>query len=364
MYPSVLLKREGHEEKTKEIFKLLKSDEMFNDVTLESDDGKHIKAHKVILGYSSPYLKSVMLANQKSEDPIVMSVDFVHLNSLIEYIYLGQTKVEVTKVNEFLRIGNNLQIRGLWTAGNIEKSFKGGKTEITPVKQESVTETEISWEGDLKVNQNNETKSESNKYICKDCGFCGKERIELKRHRKARHGRKVEQVQCDKCGFVGTRNAMAQHKLLHDGAQLFCDKCNYTSRKPCHMNEHIKNIHEPLYVYCDQCAYHTKRARTLKKHKEQEHEGKLFKCNECDYIARISDRLEDHKKGIHEGQRYQCDQCEYNCIYRGPMLQHKKVVHEGVRFDCNICDYKATRSSNLQAHVRTVHMNEKRKSRT
>ena len=104
---TVLLKIDNHGERTRDIFKHLKSDKMFTDVTLASEDGNTITAHKVILAYSSPYLYSILQTNSL-DSPVTLPVKYVHLQSLVEYIYLGETRVEVLMVKEFLEVAKKL----------------------------------------------------------------------------------------------------------------------------------------------------------------------------------------------------------------------------------------------------------------
>ena len=117
--PVVLIKRNNHGERKRDIFNHINSDKKFTDVTLASEDGNTIAAHKVILAYSSLYLYSILQAEQASFDsPVILPVKYKHLQSLVEYIYLGETKVEVDGVKEFLEVAKKLQISGLWSLNN------------------------------------------------------------------------------------------------------------------------------------------------------------------------------------------------------------------------------------------------------
>ena len=363
-FPAILLKRDHHAERTRDVFKQLKNDKMFTDVTLASDDNKTISAHKAILGYSSPYLYSILNAKERSsENTVSLPVKYLHLQSLVEYIYLGETRVEVSQVKEFLDIANRLQIRGLWFN---DKDNKNTAAISEDLKKECMMDETLKPQLSSKEFKTNDTKSQKEanfeeKYSCNECEFKASLKRDLKNHKEALHTKVAETIQCEECGYIGTKSGLYNHKLLHAGVKLFCDRCDYSTLKSYHLKEHTKNIHEPAYVYCDECVFQTKRLGKLKTHKEQEHEGILFECNVCEYKAKSLSRMEDHKKGIHEGNKYKCDQCEYTCVFKGPLLQHKQVNHDEVRYECNICKYKATRSGNLRAHERAVHMNEKRK---
>ena len=378
--PEILLKCDDHRDKTMNIFKQLSSDDLFTDVTLASEDHKTIAAHKAVLGYSSPHLFSLLQANL-SEKTISLPVKHSYLQSMVEYMYLGETRVEVVDVKEFLHVANRFQIRGLWLGGKDEKydktksnlqSNSGRETEM--LREENV-ETQISpdkvkIEGyplpkytRFEENARNTTERGYMKYSCNQCVFRTTLKRNLKSHKETEHEKVIEKVQCEECGYIGNKNALKTHKLIHEGVKLQCDKCDYTTVKKFHLKQHVINMHDPVYFYCDQCAFRAKRMRYIKEHKAREHEGRLFMCDKCEFTAKFSARFEDHKRGVHDGIKYECDQCEYTCVFKGPMLQHKDVIHNKVRHACKMCDYKATRSSNLRAHERSVHMGEKRKHR-
>ena len=324
----------------------------------------------MILAYSSLYLYSILQAEKESFDsPVILPVKYVHLQSLVEYIYLGETRVEVSGVKEFLEVAKKLQISGLWPLNNDspDKSLQTSPQIVKPPVTKENNERVISicnQSVDRDIEIGKKGPKPKIEYSCQQCDFKAILKRDLKNHNELKHEKEVEKIQCEECGYICSKGAMYQHNLLHKGVELFCDRCNYTTFKSCHLKEHVKNIHEPEYSYCDQCVYHTKRVSKLKLHKEQEHEGKLFTCNLCEFTAKQLDRVEDHTKGIHEGNTYQCDQCNYISIFRRPMKQHKLVSHDKVRYACNVCGYQATRSGNLRAHERSVHMKEKQKSKT
>ena len=111
-FPKVSLKHEEHNKKTERIFKNLLSDTEFSDVTLVSADGSHHKGHKAILAHCSYYLHK-LFAKDSLQSTYHLPVQSSILVSLFEYIYLGQTKVEVAQINNFMKISDVLLIDGL-----------------------------------------------------------------------------------------------------------------------------------------------------------------------------------------------------------------------------------------------------------
>ena len=56
----------------------------FTDVTLVSDDNKHLSAHKIVLAASSPLLSEILLANQH-QDPVIYFPSVKH-EDLLAYM--------------------------------------------------------------------------------------------------------------------------------------------------------------------------------------------------------------------------------------------------------------------------------------
>jgi len=95
-------------------FKDVREDEDFSDVTLVSDDDKHMKANKVILAASSPVFRNIIKSNRHPH-PIVFLRGFksCYLEHLLDFIYLGEVQVPQEDLKEFLDAAEDLKINGL-----------------------------------------------------------------------------------------------------------------------------------------------------------------------------------------------------------------------------------------------------------
>ena len=328
----IQLKCEDHGSKTRYVFKHLANDDKFTDVTLVSEDGTSFPVHRAIVGFSSPYLYSIF-EERNSEKIVEFPVKASFLRSMLEYIYLGETRVEVTVMKEFLDVANRFQIQGIWLDEDT-------KDETEPKIYRPKQETNL---------------SDKLKHCCNICVLQFETKNDLRNHRSTKHQKVAEKIQCEECGYIGTKNALNQHKLLHSGVMLSCNICEYSTVKSIHLKEHVKNVHKPVYIFCDKCSFRAKTTRYLKGHNEREHEGKIYMCDKCEYKTKFSERFVDHTNGVHEGVKYNCDQCDYTSTFRAPMLNHKKIKHSDIRYPCKYCTYIATRSYNLRSHERKSH---------
>ena len=109
-------------------------DDQFQDVTLASDDGRLVLAHKVVLSASSSIFKKIIL-HQPSKQPspfiFCRGVKYEELQSLLEFIYLGQTSLNSDHVQRFLSVAEDFGIRGIAALSNNLQQNQKPDTDIT-----------------------------------------------------------------------------------------------------------------------------------------------------------------------------------------------------------------------------------------
>ena len=107
--------------------------EEFTDVTLICDDQREIHAHKVVLSACSPVLKAI-LQRKDYGIPIVYlkGINFPEMESILQFMYLGQTTVEQQRITSFLDVAKNLEIKELSKNIKVQKPATTGTTTIRP----------------------------------------------------------------------------------------------------------------------------------------------------------------------------------------------------------------------------------------
>ena len=102
-------------------FGLLRQDEDFTDVTLASEDGQQIEAHKVILAASSPFFQTLLKKNKHAHPLIYMrGIKSAELVAIVDFLYYGETNIYQDNLDSFLNIAEELSLRGL--AGGTEEN--------------------------------------------------------------------------------------------------------------------------------------------------------------------------------------------------------------------------------------------------
>ena len=102
------------QENTKDAFVNLRGDKHFSDVTLVSEDGQQMEAHRVILAASSLFFKMLLEGNQHPHPLIYMrGVKSEDLLAIVDFLYCGEANINQDYLDSFLAIAEELQLKGL-----------------------------------------------------------------------------------------------------------------------------------------------------------------------------------------------------------------------------------------------------------
>ena len=103
MSEKLCLQWNDFQENVNSAFRSLRNDKEFTNVTLASEDGQEIEAHKVILAASSPIFDN-LLQKSKHNHPLIYlrgfeSKDFV---SILDFVYFGEANVNQEDFDSFV----------------------------------------------------------------------------------------------------------------------------------------------------------------------------------------------------------------------------------------------------------------------
>merc|ERR1712055_111144 len=94
-------------------FRIVREDQRLFDVTLVTDDGQHIQAHKLILSAGSHFFNDIFLkSNQTSILIYLNGINSAQLKYLLDFIYNGEASIGQEELKEFLETGKELQVKG------------------------------------------------------------------------------------------------------------------------------------------------------------------------------------------------------------------------------------------------------------
>ena len=99
-------------------FRELRKYQEFADVTLACSDGQSVEAHRVVLSSGSFVFQDLLRKNKASHPLIYMrGLKTPDLNLIVDFLYQGEANVPQDRLNDFLALAEELQLKGLSVDG-------------------------------------------------------------------------------------------------------------------------------------------------------------------------------------------------------------------------------------------------------
>ena len=300
----------------------------FADVTLVTDDKQQIMAHQSILSACSSVFKNILQLDSSNTNPIIYlrGIQYSEMESIMQFIYLGEARFDEDRIGEFLMVSKNLEIKGLST--DLEKNEQTSSKKESMEDEYDFTEDDVDDDPSQTLNEDvaNGT-TDGGKYACK---------------------------QCDK--QFTTQSILKSHiQSKHEGVKYACDQCAYEATHQSNLKSHIQSVHEGVKYACDQCDKQFTKQDKLKDHTQATHDGIKYACNQCDSEFKHQRSLKTHIQSLHEGVNYACAQCPYQATQHSILRRHVRSKHEGVKFSCKQCDQQFARQDYLTVHIQFKH---------
>jgi len=300
------------EERTATMFDAFKSileTEEYLDVSLVSQDCKVVKAHRLMLSASSPFFRTLFASTGDNKELVVgqsirlylHGVMFRELQSIIEFIYKGETNVPAATLDTFIRAAKQLKVKGLT---NIDLG------DAAEVDTEAAEETEVPIERKgAKVAGRSASKKVPTTYSCGQCDFTSTSKDKMEMHEFSDHSDSNQGAKADKfkeeipmvnteVGFIKEEPDQSLNASDNFDNSTLSEHDSFIAPEP------IQKMEEeaPLEFPCAKCQYVGKTKVALTKHMKT-HSGaaprkSLYSCDVCDYRARSQENLDRHKKYI------------------------------------------------------------------
>ena len=266
------------------------TEKSFTDVTIACNDDKQIDAHRIILSSQSLFFKRILQVNGRRDILIYLpNVSSNDMETILEYLYLGQTEIGEQELEKFIILGKMFEI----------KSLMDLQLNLTSEPEVAKKIKETGYEGDgLLINKSLLKRQANGKYPCDQCDYQSVVRSGVRRHQEA----------------------------VHLGIKHPCNEC---PKEYCNSSElkcHIKSAHEGVFYQCDQCNKTFSQHKILLLH-EREHQGIITKCTQCGQNFKNVTALNYHVHKLHDGLKHVCDMCDFrtNRIHR--LKEHKGTIH-------------------------------------
>ena len=276
----------------KSMMKELMMNEDFSDITLVTEDKQHIKANINILRACSPVFKEILKKERNSTQIMYLrAIQFSEMESIMQFIYLGEATFYEERMNEFLAVAKSLEIKELCNAEPETREETNDEPDVEPERRETIHD------------EPDDEPSQNDPYVLTE---------ELRD--KSDHMNK--QTQKDKRGIVSVNG------------KYECEQCHKTYSGSGALYTHKQSAHQGVKYACDKCDYQASRKDHLTAHIQSKHEGIKYACVQCDYQATTQGNLTQHIQAKHEGIKYACDKCDHQSTTQSNLRTHMKKMHQ------------------------------------
>ena len=253
----------GFSESAANTIKDLLQDQDFADVTLVCDDNRQLKTHKVVISSCSSFFRN-LLKNNPHQHPLIYlkGLKFPHLQSLLQFVYLGQAEVQQDSLEDFMRSAQDLQISGLSESDSgftKNEPVNCRKPDVLEIEKETTIQRSEyfqpkpnAWKGEQSsedVGNMNGVSYGSSEIAVSDDSITEyfndrHEFVEEYSHTKPNIGK----FQCEQCNYGSSSTFNLRRHIMskHEGVTYPCSYCDYKAMQTGHLKTHIRNVHSPL----------------------------------------------------------------------------------------------------------------------
>jgi len=297
----------------------------FVDVTLACEEDKHITAHKIILSACSPFFRNILQRNHHQRPLIFLDgVKHKELVAIIDFIYLGQAEVTREGIEEFMRVGRKLKIRGLDT-----EEIPNGTTKTRTDGNANETENSKTEENEAKITDNQTHSTETGKI---------EEKFE---------SRLLEENK-DEAGVSYDKDFLEEAFFVNNLAQ----KSSEDSKNMTSIDDTVINV-----------VINSDKVTEKFEHKATEIsdmlKGDLVVSGGTGLALtqkkEVIPKSQPKPKKKTKDQGFSCDLCDFKAAEVGNLRMHTFYKHGGKTYSCDLCDFKAQRQTGLNFHKKMKH---------
>ena len=160
----IYLKLNEFQAKVVSTFKELRQSRDFSDVTLVSEDGQQIEAHRSILSSSCPFFMNLLAKNRHPHPMLIMTgVESRDLIAIVDFLYSGELVVESEDLDSFLALAKKLKLTGLTRTEEVNVT---DEEDFCP-KLNALTKQEDDFVRGSEIYEENEASETNHDYLVK-----------------------------------------------------------------------------------------------------------------------------------------------------------------------------------------------------
>jgi len=260
-FRNISLNFENHSETRDSNLKLLWDSAEFLDVTLACDDDQ-VQAHKVILSAASPLFRQLFFRNPHNHPLIYLNgTSKKNIQSLLIFIYSGETSVNQDDLETFMALANNLKIHGL--AGEFseieEERKETFKSEVITTDEAENDKETIEYERNIISSKQGEDPKEMEDLVGDTSNIIHVKENPDKQYRmwnEEEYEKRVSELMmkieqgwmCNECPYRSTnKHHVLDHVQKHiHGFLIQCKYCEKRFKSRMYIRFHIKKCHTEL----------------------------------------------------------------------------------------------------------------------
>ena len=315
------LKQNNFETNIREVFRDLRGDDDFFDVTLACNDYGQIQAHKIMLSAFSPFFQAILKRN-RHEHPLLFlkGVKHAQLMQVLDFVYCGEVEVAAEELNTFLAVAEDLNVKGLSqkdvgsnTPNEIE-TFTSKTRHITdslPIRSERSKDSSSV----LTTKQYTYSHQPQDEEIQEITPFA------------------PESVSCSEQPsplYVGNSTDKSM-EFIEDIDDVETNEETYANENDVALRNSAMDKDE----WNKELGELVKQQMTVE---VAEDEGKVHHCKTCNFTAQVNSNLRSHVEAKHFTDR------KYYCICCGETKKTWQTLQVHLKRDHNVLKYRLTKS--------------------
>ena len=276
---------------------MLKAHEQMLDVTLVSEEGVSVQAHKIVLSAGSNFFEDIFMNNQQSNVLLFLKgVLAQEIECILDLFYDGVTVVRQESLEKFLELSKTLKIKGIH---NVSSDMEEENDENQP------TQTSNTYFVEAKIIPNVESLEKEN--VVDEYQF--KNAVDLEGAVKLNEDHYTKDIIFEE----GHQTKSLQKTSSNQRMRL---------RKPNNSRTHLR-----LSMTCEYCGKSLFTQKNLEKHIESLHKNDFYNCKDCGKGDMSKMAFKIHAKNFHSGTNYSCDICGKEKMQYRIYVKHMSQNH-------------------------------------
>ena len=247
------LKWNEFEANIRESFRKLRDEGRFFDVTLATDDGKLMQAHKMILSAGSNFFSEIFMKSDHTNMLIYLKgISSYELENVTDFLYNGEVFITQEELTKFLETAQELQVKGLQgdlqgIGQNVSEEHKSTSQDTNYDEKETQNNKDIVYQESII----NSFEDLANSFHSTDVALVDENDLALDKNQEINH--KIEQIverneglwKCKVCGKAASRRQQIQrHAETHiEGVSHVCHICSKTCSTRQYLYQHVSKTH-------------------------------------------------------------------------------------------------------------------------